>query len=146
MPCKYHAVPPVTDRRARGLSRSGRPRDCGTASPCIVIAADVNLAVRRRRPVPPGRGTCDRAQATAPCPRNAPFRRGRDDHKHHRAAPTRLRAPDERPLQQLCALFLRGNCAPPWVRLEVFVTVGERSGMWLSRMVCGWRSLMVMGG
>ena len=39
-----------------------------------------------------------------------------------------------------------GNCAPPWVRLEVFVTVGERSGMWLSRMVCGWRSLMVMGG
>ena len=29
---------------------------------------------------------------------------------------------------------------------EVFVTVGERSGMWLSGMVCGWGSLMVTGG
>ena len=35
---------------------------------------------------------------------------------------------------------------PPASGFEVFVTVGERSGMWLSGMVCGWGSLMVTGG
>ena len=38
------------------------------------------------------------------------------------------------------------NCSPPASGFEVFVTVGERSGMWLSGMVCGWGSLMVTGG
>ena len=35
---------------------------------------------------------------------------------------------------------------PPASGFEVFVTVGERSEMWLSGMVCGWGSLMVTGG
>ena len=35
---------------------------------------------------------------------------------------------------------------PPASGFEVFVTVGERSGMWLSVMVCGWGSRMVTGG
>ena len=35
---------------------------------------------------------------------------------------------------------------PPASGFEVFVTVGERSGMWLRGMVCGWGSRMVTGG
>ena len=35
---------------------------------------------------------------------------------------------------------------PPVSGFEVFVTVGERCGMWLSGMVCGWGSVMVTGG
>ena len=35
---------------------------------------------------------------------------------------------------------------PPASGFEVFVTVGERSGMWLRGMVRGWGSLMVTGG
>ena len=40
----------------------------------------------------------------------------------------------------------RKTAHPPASGFEVFVTVGERSGMWLSGMVCGWGSLMVTGG
>ena len=42
--------------------------------------------------------------------------------------------------------IVRVTAHPPASGFEVFVTVGERSGMWLSGMVCGWGSLMVTGG
>ena len=52
--------------------------------------------------------------------------------------------PGEREVTQVHYFFC--NCSPPASGFEVFVTVGERSGMWLSGMVCGWGSLMVTGG
>ena len=41
---------------------------------------------------------------------------------------------------------LKVTAHPPASGFEVLVTVGERCGMWLSGMVCGWGSLMVTGG
>ena len=68
--------------------------------------------------------------------------------------PRRMRAPEPFVLDEIygaraLGALIAGNLVtahPPVSGFEVFVTVGERSGMWLSGMVCGWGSLMVTGG
>ena len=56
---------------------------------------------------------------------------------------------DRSPAEVVATLLDEGQYVtahPPASGFEVFVTVGERSGMWLSVMVCGWGSRMVTGG